>query len=168
MNLYIQIENGQPVNHPALEENLIHAFGSIPDNWKPFNRFQLADLNLEIGMYQKTVHSYSLSSDGVTWQDKWTVVDMTDEEKSEKVSHQISKCYAYVNLIIFNTQNAINNLTDENQINVLNRYLTLLKEVSFTDPLNAVVPKGPKKDSNGNWIANLDENNNWLTKTLPT
>ena len=30
MNLYIEIENGQAKNHPALESNLLEAFGSIP------------------------------------------------------------------------------------------------------------------------------------------
>lgn len=39
MNLYIQIENGQPINHPALEENLLQAFpDGIPSNWEPFVR----------------------------------------------------------------------------------------------------------------------------------
>lgn len=38
MNLYIQIENNAPLNHPATEENLISAFGSIPNNWTSFVR----------------------------------------------------------------------------------------------------------------------------------
>ena len=38
MNLYIRVENGQPVNHPSLEENLIQAFGEVPSNWEPFVR----------------------------------------------------------------------------------------------------------------------------------
>jgi hypothetical protein len=38
MKLYIETENGQPKNHPAIEENLIQAFGSIPDNWVLFTR----------------------------------------------------------------------------------------------------------------------------------
>jgi len=36
--LYIQVENNVPVNHPAYEDNLIQAFGTIPVNWTPFVR----------------------------------------------------------------------------------------------------------------------------------
>ena len=166
MNLYIQIENGQPINHPAIEENLIHAFGSIPEGWNPFIRIQQEDANLTVGMYQKAIDSYGLSSDGITWQDVWTVVDMTEEEKNQKIKNQLLKCENYLDNVKLNTQKAIDELIDQNQIDVLKRYLSLLNAVTFTDPLNAVVPKGPKKDSNGNWSANVDENNNWLTKTL--
>jgi hypothetical protein len=167
MNLYIQIENGQPVNHPAIEENLIQVHGSIPENYAPFNRIQLHDANLELGVYQNAAHSYSLSSDGVAWQDTWTAVDMTQEEKDAKNAFLLRKSYNYLDSVKENTQKAIDGLIDENQIEVLTRYLSLLNAVTFTDPSNCVVPRGPKKDSNGNWIANVDENNNWLTKTLP-
>jgi hypothetical protein len=30
MNLRIETENGQPKNHPALEGNILQAFGTIP------------------------------------------------------------------------------------------------------------------------------------------
>ena len=40
MNLYIQIENNQPINHPAFEENLLQAFGAIPAHWEPFVRVE--------------------------------------------------------------------------------------------------------------------------------
>ena len=38
MKLFIQVKDGQTVNHPALEQNVIEAFGYIPDNWEPFIR----------------------------------------------------------------------------------------------------------------------------------
>ena len=38
MNLYIETDNGATKNHPALEDNLMQAFGSIPDHWEPFVR----------------------------------------------------------------------------------------------------------------------------------
>jgi hypothetical protein len=33
MKLYIETENGWVKNHPAFENNLLEAFGSIPENW---------------------------------------------------------------------------------------------------------------------------------------
>ena len=81
MSLYIQIENGAPINHPALEENLIEAFGAIPSTWEAFVRvpkptptlYQV--FNSELPAYQKV--------DGV-WTDVWALRDMTAEEIAAK------------------------------------------------------------------------------------
>ena len=81
MNLYIEIENNQPINHPALEDNLIQAFGSVPLHWEPFTRVQrpipgvYQILESEIPVYAKV--------DGV-WTDTWNLRDMTAEERTIK------------------------------------------------------------------------------------
>ena len=81
MNLYIQTENGAVKKHPAWEENLLQAFGSIPSNWEPFIRVQRPTLGtyelmiLEEPTYEKV--------DGV-WTDVWHKRDMTAEEKVAK------------------------------------------------------------------------------------
>ena len=81
MNLYIQVENGQTVNHPAFEDNLIQAFGSVPANWEPFIRVErpvpgvYEVLESDMPTYQKV--------DG-TWTDVWSVRPMTDAEKAAK------------------------------------------------------------------------------------
>jgi hypothetical protein len=79
MNLYIQIENGQPVNHPALESNLIEAFGGVPDHWKPFVRAQRPTLGVYEALESERP-TYEMV-DGV-WTDVWTIRPMTDEEKA--------------------------------------------------------------------------------------
>jgi len=81
MNLYIETENGVTKNHPALEENILQAFGSIPENWETFVRveqpiptiYQVLDSNEPT--YEKV--------DGV-WTDVWSIRDMTDAEKAAK------------------------------------------------------------------------------------
>jgi hypothetical protein len=81
MNLYIETENGVTKNHPAFEDNLIQAFGGIPDHWEPFTRVAAPTL----GVYEvldSNVPTYS-KVDGV-WTDAWTKRDMTEEEKSAK------------------------------------------------------------------------------------
>jgi len=78
MNLYIEVENGVAKNHPASENNLIQAFGSIPAHWEPFTRVQRPILDVyevvvsEIPAYEKV--------DGV-WMDVWQKRNMTTEEK---------------------------------------------------------------------------------------
>ena len=81
MNLYIQIENAQPVNHPAFEDNLIEAFGSIPDYWEPFVRIE----NPVVNAYQilESTESTYQKVNGV-WTDVWQLRDMTAEEKNAK------------------------------------------------------------------------------------
>jgi hypothetical protein len=81
MKLYIQIENGQPINHPAFEDNLIQAFGSIPEHWEPFTRIERPTL----GVYQvlESDEPVYAKVDGV-WTDVWSVRDITAEEKATK------------------------------------------------------------------------------------
>jgi len=81
MNLYIETENGVTKNHPALEDNLIQAFGSIPAHWEPFTRIERPTP----GVYQTMDSQEAVYAkvDGV-WTDVWTVRDLTAEEKTAK------------------------------------------------------------------------------------
>ena len=78
MKLYIEIENGQPKNHPALEENLLQAFNEIPVNWVPFERIERPSLGLYEAIVQD-VPEYELI-DGV-YKDVWSIRPMTEAEK---------------------------------------------------------------------------------------
>jgi hypothetical protein len=81
MNLYIETENGVTKNHPAFEDNLMQAFGSVPAHWEPFTRVErpvpgvYEILESDTAVYAKV--------DGV-WTDVWSVRDMTAEEKTAK------------------------------------------------------------------------------------
>ena len=81
MKLYIQVENGNTVNHPALEDNLLQAFGRIPENWKPFVRVSSPN----VGVYEvleSETPTYELVDE--VWTDVWQKRNMTDEEKLQK------------------------------------------------------------------------------------
>ena len=86
MNLYIQVDNSQTVNHPAFEDNLIQAFGSVPSNWEPFDRIErplsgVYEVVPDQPVYQKI--------DG-RWKDIWNVRPMTAEEKTAKQQEVIT------------------------------------------------------------------------------
>lgn len=79
MKLYIETENGLIKNHPALEENLLQAFDTIPASWVPFERVE-----------QPTLDTYEVY-EGVTYElvngvykDVHHVRLMTNEEKIAK------------------------------------------------------------------------------------
>jgi hypothetical protein len=81
MKLYIQTENGQTVNHPALESNLIAAFGGVPDHWKPFVRVERPTLGVyEVLESEQPAYEFV---DGV-WTDVWSVRTIPDEEIAAK------------------------------------------------------------------------------------
>jgi hypothetical protein len=81
MNLYIEIENGQPKNHPAFEDNLVKAFGIVPPHWEPFIRVGHPNLNVyELLATEKPTYE---KINGV-WTDVWHTRNMTGEEKVAK------------------------------------------------------------------------------------
>ena len=82
MNLYIKTDgNGNTIDHPAFEDNLIQAFGSIPSEWEPFVRVERPNPTV-YQMLASPDPTYQ-KIDGV-WTDVWALRDMTDEEKSAK------------------------------------------------------------------------------------
>jgi hypothetical protein len=80
MNLYIETENGVTKNHPAFEDNLLQAFGAIPEHWEPFIRVERPTLVYQI--FESEEPTYQ-KIDNI-WTDVWAVRDMTAEEKSAK------------------------------------------------------------------------------------
>lgn len=87
-DLYIKVENGLPIGHPAFKENLIDAFTAVPDDWEPFIRVPnpaLTDKSLTLEhpepVYRKV--------DGV-WQDVWFTRPKTAEELAEEKQKQLN------------------------------------------------------------------------------
>lgn len=87
MKLYIETENNLPKNHPALKENLLQAFGVIPDHWVPFERIERPKLGV-YDVIDREEPEYQLV-DGV-YKDVWMVRPMTTEEIEIKKADTIS------------------------------------------------------------------------------
>ena len=81
MNLYIEVKNHQPINHPAFEDNLIQAFGEIPNNWEPFIRVE-RPLPGVYDILESNTPTYE-KINGV-WTDVWQLRAMTQEEIAAK------------------------------------------------------------------------------------
>jgi len=81
MNLYIQVQDGQPVNHPALVDHLYGAFGGVPDDWKPFIRVERP----VVGVYEVYVDT-TYEQVGDYYVDVHNVRPMTDEEKAAMIA----------------------------------------------------------------------------------
>ena len=82
MNLYIETDsNGNYINHPAFEDNLLEAFGKIPDHWETFVRIE-QPVQTTYQVLDSTEPTYQ-KVNGV-WTDVWAVRQMTDDEKAAK------------------------------------------------------------------------------------
>ena len=85
MNLYIRIKDGQPFEHPILEENAHQAwpdvnFSLLPDWLGRFRRIpQPTPDVMPVSPYQRAVCSYTLAADGF-WEDTWGVEDLSAGE----------------------------------------------------------------------------------------
>jgi hypothetical protein len=83
MNLYIQIKDGNPINHPALMDNLFAAFGNIPEDWKQFIRVPMPIPSV-YQVLNSTEPTYQFVEATGYWMDVWDIRDMTEEEKQAK------------------------------------------------------------------------------------
>lgn len=86
MELYIQIRNGQPFEHPILGDNFRQAFPNIDVNNLPleFARFERVELPA-LGVYQAMVQdepTYELI--GSVYKDVWHIRELTVEEIAAK------------------------------------------------------------------------------------
>ena len=81
MNLFIETENGAAKNHPAFEDNLIEAFGSVPTHWEAFTRVERPVPTL-YQTFDSPEFMYA-QVNGV-WTDVWLLRDMTTEEVAVK------------------------------------------------------------------------------------
>jgi len=81
-NLYIKVENGVIVSHPAYKDNLLQAFGAIPVNWEPFSRVE-KPIPKVYQLLESPEPVYTKLA-GI-WTDVWLPCrDMTAEEKAVK------------------------------------------------------------------------------------
>jgi hypothetical protein len=85
LELYIKIQNGLPVDHPHLKDNVLDAYelsdtdlDGHPD-WLPFIRTEMP----KVGIYEVADGPYYVR-DGNVVNEQWVVRAMTDEEKVMK------------------------------------------------------------------------------------
>lgn len=93
MNLYIRLINGQPFEHPILEENFQMAFphidvNNLPPEFAKFERIQPTPAKYE----KPSSVTYVLQQDGVV-RDVWSYQEMTDAEKIEVDKAEEMKLY---------------------------------------------------------------------------
>jgi len=153
MKLYIEVENGNAIQHPAFEDNLNQAFPEgIPNRFEPFERI---GSELPVDTFQKSVCTYVKNENGI-WNDVWSVVDMTDEEKQVKideiklnVNKRFQDNFRLAQVMVLRCTAD----SDLNGVNVWNNYINICKlwNLESVLPTTPPIPRLPIRNESGNW-----------------
>ena len=155
LELYIQIRDGQPHEHPIFADNFRAAFPGVDTENLPntFAKF-IRVAQPEIGTYEVYEGVTYQWVDGVV-KDVHSVRPMTDEERAAKTS----ELEATANQIKLDRIALCNDIltkeTDETAQELWLNCLTAHEAwvLESVDPITPPFPLFPRKDESGNWVA---------------
>jgi len=150
MSLYIKVENGQSIDHPALETNLLQVFGEIPSNWELFSRIEKPFFDDPFKIVSE--HSVYQKIDGV-WVDVWDVRDATPEERAEIEQKMVNYANSTIEANIKLANQTLPILTDPEAIAAFERFKSASEAYVLVsvNPITPPLPAIPLKDRNGVW-----------------
>ena len=163
LELYIQVKDGQPFEHPIFADNFKLVFPDVDVNNLPADRFAkfIRVAQPEIGVYEVCEGpSYEWFGDVV--KDVYSVRPMTDEERAQKdvelaAEEAIKKEMQVRGLHNYRTEkcrNHANEATDPVEKQLWADCLTAHEAWGFenSDPITPPFPLFPIQDENGNWV----------------
>ena len=153
MELFIQIKDGQPYEHPILGNNFREAFPHIDTNNLPpeFARFERVPCPENAGPLEKNVVHYAWVN-GIV-KDVWSVAPMTVEEVEKDLSVRIKNFNDTHNELKIYASNMIAETTGEEQ-QVWLDYQTRVNDWVLIDPLRPQFPRMPRYLEDGTLVTN--------------
>jgi hypothetical protein len=161
MKLFIKVVDGEAIDHPNLESNLLQAFPEgIPLEYEPFERKQNY---LQPSVFQRVQVSYIKDETTNVWQDHWSIVDFTDAEKEEKTKELKAKIELRIENFKILAQNGIVECmkrSDVNGTNAFTDYLEILNSYKLVSvlPVSPPIPPVPLKGDDGYWYSEINSN----------
>ena len=153
MNLYIRIRDGQPHEHPILEENAHQAwpdvnFALLPDWLARFRRIPRPG-DLLTSPFQTAQCTYTQASDGF-WEDTWTAVEMSAEEQQVLTRQRVREAESQRDASIeFAQAEAAKDGIPTEAVDAWNTFVAALQALVITDPFNITWPIPPHIASDG-------------------
>jgi hypothetical protein len=143
MELYIQIRNGQPFEHPIFGDNFRQAFPLIDTNNLPpeFARFERIECPRQATMFQVDEVSYQWV-DGIV-KDVWSVREMTDEERAQKLQELSDSANASVEVMKGLAQTNADEASSDEIKQAWLDYIAQLNAWVLVDPLTPNIPRPP-------------------------
>lgn len=149
MELYIQIKDGQPFEHPIFVDNFKEAFPHLDVNNLPpeFARFERIEQPNTAGLFQVEEVSYQWV-DGVV-KDVWTAREMTDVERAEKTAQLTEEILYGIEQRKVYAQDRVINGPDETTRQAFADYLAVLNAYVLKDVVNPNIPYSPRTTIDG-------------------
>jgi hypothetical protein len=149
MKLFIQIRDGQPFEHPIMEDNFYQAFPHISPNDLPpqFAHFERIEPPNNVGVYEIAEVSYQWV-DGIV-KDVWTIRNMTAAERDQKTQYLTGNAMATVEHLKGIAQNGIDTSVNDEVKQLWVDYLAALNAWTLVDPANPDYPRAPDMQPNG-------------------
>jgi len=159
LELYIQIRDGQPHEHPIFADNFREAFPDVdmenlPDTFAKFIRVD-APVPDTYEVYEGVAYQWF---DGIV-KDVHSVRAMTDEERAAKDAILAQEAIDRANFALQFRMERCQQTADETEDATQKQYwldcleahrLWVLESV---DPMTPAFPLFPKKDESGNWVS---------------
>ena len=149
MELYIQMRDGQPYEHPIMGDNFCEAFPHIDVNNLPpeFARFERIACPNEATMFQVDQVAYQWVN-GIV-KDVWTIRDMTEQERKQKIQEITERLLQSVENYKVISQAEIDHAVTEQIKQLWIDHLAALNDWVLVDPLNPKLPKPPAMQDDG-------------------
>jgi hypothetical protein len=143
MELYIRIKDGQPFEHPIMGDNFQQAFPYVDVNNLPpeFAKFERIDCPYSATTFQVDEVTYQWV-DGIV-KDVWSVRDMTDEERAQKIEDLTRSANASVEYMKPIAQANADSATNDQAKQAWLDYLAQLNAWVLVDPVNPNIPTPP-------------------------
>jgi hypothetical protein len=156
MELFIQIRDGQPFEHPIFGDNFREAFPSVDvDNLPPeFARFERVECPHLATTFQVDEVSYQWVNGMV--KDVWSVREMTAEERTQKIQHLTDKANIAVQQLKGFAEQHFDAAPDAVAKQTWSDYLVQLNAWILVDPTNPQIPMPPRFNSDGALMATTD------------
>ncbi len=154
MSFIIRVLDGQPFEHPIIEENFKQAFPDFDVNNLPegFAKFEKVDAPRSCGPYQIEYEQYEWV-DGII-KEVWYTREMTEEEKAITVEAFTYRALDRLQTFKRIATEQISASKTENAKAVWTAYKDSLDVVTWTDPAQDKIPWPPRIDENGNLLTN--------------
>lgn len=154
IELYIQIKDGQPFEHPIIGENFRQVFPDIDVNNLPLDRFAKF-IRVKIPRPADTfeVAESQYHWDGNVVKDNWVYRPMTDEERVVKHDQMVDELGATRDYMLSFAQDMLLKVSDPDSAQVwrdhINDLMTWVLE--GIDPITPELPKPPVLGVGGKW-----------------
>lgn len=158
LELYIQIRDGQPCEHPIFADNFREAFPGVDTENLPdtFAKFIRVDAPV-VGIYEVYEGVTYQWVDGVV-KDAHSVRPMTDEERTEKDALLAQEAIDRANYVLQFRMERCQQTADETEdatqkqlwLDCLAAHQAWVMESA--DPITPPFPRFPKQDESGNWV----------------